>query len=265
MAVMWVSPFLARARGHTTASAAGTATRHAAIDRLNAFQPPAVMGVESTSWARSMAVLDRFDSAGRPRTSRGAALRWVACPTMRWRVKAVAIAAVTAVVTVAGVRRPSAGPRRGPIPPSPIRNAATATSTTAAACCEDSSIQEMLGADERGAALQRRGVPVRAGARSGLSRLRHHDRRRLLLVRDRQPGPGTGTGRSSAAHRSPTRSSNGTRPSWPAAIRTGAGCSATAAAGPGVLSWWVQIRGKSDADPCEDAEKLLAATLSSDL
>ncbi len=42
-------------------------------------------------------------------------------------------------------------------------------------------------------------------------------------------------------------------------------CSATAAAGPGVLSWWVQIRGKSDVDTCEDAEKLLAGTLSSDL
>ena len=45
----------------------------------------------------------------------------------------------------------------------------------------------------------------------------------------------------------------------------GAGCSATTAAGPGVLSWWVQTRGKADADPCKDAEKLLAATLSSDL
>lgn len=45
----------------------------------------------------------------------------------------------------------------------------------------------------------------------------------------------------------------------------GAGCSATAAAGSGALSWWVQTRGKTDADPCADAEKLLAATLSSDL
>src|SRR4051812_46332213 len=36
------------------------------------------------------------------RTSRGAALRWVACPSMRWPVKAVAIAAVTAVLTAAG-------------------------------------------------------------------------------------------------------------------------------------------------------------------
>ena len=46
---------------------------------------------------------------------------------------------------------------------------------------------------------------------------------------------------------------------------TGAGCSATAAAGPGVLSWWVQIRGKSGIDTCKDAEKLLAGTLSSEL
>lgn len=47
---------------------------------------------------------------------------------------------------------------------------------------------------------------------------------------------------------------------------TGAGCAATAAAGMGVLSWWVQLRGKSSGgDPCQDAEKLLSATLRSDL
>lgn len=47
---------------------------------------------------------------------------------------------------------------------------------------------------------------------------------------------------------------------------TGAGCSATAAASPGVLSWWVQVRGPANgADPCRDAEALLARTLSSDL
>ena len=45
----------------------------------------------------------------------------------------------------------------------------------------------------------------------------------------------------------------------------GAGCSATAAAGRGVLSWWVQTRGRTYTNPCTDAEKLLAATLSSDL
>jgi hypothetical protein len=46
---------------------------------------------------------------------------------------------------------------------------------------------------------------------------------------------------------------------------TGAACSATAAAGTGVLSWWVQFRGQPNGDPCPDAEKLLTATLQSDL
>jgi hypothetical protein len=46
---------------------------------------------------------------------------------------------------------------------------------------------------------------------------------------------------------------------------TGAACSATAAAGTGVLSWWVQFRGQRNGDPCMDAEKLLTATLQSDM
>lgn len=46
---------------------------------------------------------------------------------------------------------------------------------------------------------------------------------------------------------------------------TGAACAATAAAGQGVLSWWVQYRGHTTSDPCKDAEKLLSSTLSSDL
>lgn len=46
---------------------------------------------------------------------------------------------------------------------------------------------------------------------------------------------------------------------------TGAACSATAAAGSGVLSWWVQMRDEAHGTPCVDAEKLLAATLQSDL
>lgn len=41
-------------------------------------------------------------------------------------------------------------------------------------------------------------------------------------------------------------------------------CAATAAAGPGVLTWWVQFRPRV-ADPCEAAEKLLSATLSADM
>ncbi|GAB7072026.1 DUF3558 domain-containing protein [Mycobacterium hodleri] len=47
------------------------------------------------------------------------------------------------------------------------------------------------------------------------------------------------------------------RPSTPNA------CAATAAAGPGVLTWWVQFR-QSLGDACADAETLLTATLSAD-
>ena len=46
---------------------------------------------------------------------------------------------------------------------------------------------------------------------------------------------------------------------------TGAACSATAAAGSGVLSWWVQFRGQRAGDPCAQAEKLLSATLRADM
>jgi hypothetical protein len=46
---------------------------------------------------------------------------------------------------------------------------------------------------------------------------------------------------------------------------TGNACSATAATNPGVVSWWVQVRGDSAADPCRDAQNLLAKTLSSDM
>ncbi|WP_413232568.1 DUF3558 domain-containing protein [Mycolicibacterium sp. 120266] len=45
----------------------------------------------------------------------------------------------------------------------------------------------------------------------------------------------------------------------------GVACAATAAGGGGVLSWWVQYRRQSTGDPCPDAEKLLSATLKSDL
>ncbi|MDY6998797.1 MAG: DUF3558 domain-containing protein [Actinomycetota bacterium] len=46
---------------------------------------------------------------------------------------------------------------------------------------------------------------------------------------------------------------------------TGAACSVTAAAGTGVLSWWVQLRGQNGGDPCLDAQKLMSATLQSEM
>ncbi|MCW2557068.1 MAG: hypothetical protein JWP55_1032 [Mycobacterium sp.] len=55
-------------------------------------------------------------------------------------------------------------------------------------------------------------------------------------------------------------------PAFLAEVRGGhAACSATAAAGTGVLTWWVQFRPMTGGEPCQAAQKLLAATLSSDL
>lgn len=46
---------------------------------------------------------------------------------------------------------------------------------------------------------------------------------------------------------------------------TGAACSVTAAAGSGVLSWWVQYRDQRAGDPCREAQALLSATLKSEM
>lgn len=183
---------------------------------------------------------------------------------MRWRVKAVAIAAVTAVVTVAGCAQTVSGSaqRAHPAVPDPERSYGYVDNRCG--LLEDSSIQEMLGADNvvrpySGAVCQyvlERDSRSDAGATTidvvfSWFETGSVDRERTLAE---QRGAEV-TEKVVERHQAflARRDTNG------------AGCSATAAAGPGVLSWWVQTRGKTDADPCTDAEKLLAATLSSDL
>lgn len=46
---------------------------------------------------------------------------------------------------------------------------------------------------------------------------------------------------------------------------TGVACSAMAAAGSGVLAWWVQYRDQTNGDPCPEAAKLLSKTLSAEM
>lgn len=183
---------------------------------------------------------------------------------MRWRVKAVAIAAVTAVVTGAGCAQTVSGTaqRAHPAVPDPERSYGYVDNRCG--LLEDSSIQEMLGAENvvrpySGAVCQ---YVLERGAGPDLPAFTIDvvfswfetgslDRERTLAD---QRGAQV-TEKDVERHQAflARRDTNG------------AGCSATAAAGPGVLSWWVQTRGKADADPCKDAEKLLAATLSSDL
>ena len=184
---------------------------------------------------------------------------------MRWRVKAVAIAAVTAVVTVASCAQTITGTaqRANPAVPDPERSYGYVDNRCG--LLEDSSIQEMLGAQSvvrpySGAVCQyvlERDSSADAGSATMIDvvyswfETGNLDREQTLA---QQRGAKV-TDKVIERHQAflARRDTNG------------AGCSATTAAGPGVLSWWVQTRGRADADPCKDAEKLLAATLSSDL
>jgi hypothetical protein len=180
---------------------------------------------------------------------------------MRWRVKAVAIAAVTAVVTVAGCAQTVTGTaqRANPAVPDPERSYGYVDNRCG--LLEDSSIQEMLGAENvvrpySGAVCQY--VLERGSGAGGVVDVVYSwfetgdlDRERALAV---QRGAKV-TDKVIERHEAfvARRDTNGV------------GCAATTAAGTGVLSWWVQTRAKTDADTCKDAEKLLTATLSSDL
>ncbi|OBK70556.1 DUF3558 domain-containing protein [Mycobacterium sp. 1274761.0] len=182
---------------------------------------------------------------------------------MRWRVTAVAIAAVTAVVTAGGCAQTVSGTaqRSRLAVPDPQRSYGYVENRCG--LLEDSSVQDILGADTvvrpySGAVcqyvLQRRSggaAPATVDVTFSWFETGSLDRERTLV---RQRGA-TVTDKDIERHEAflARRDTNG------------AGCSATAAAGSGVLSWWVQTRGKTDTDPCKDAEKLLAATLSSDL
>ena len=81
------------------------------------------------------------------RTSRGAALRWVACAAMRWRVRAVAHRGGHSGGDRCGLLRrpsPATAQRAGPAVPDPDRSYGYVDNRCG--LLDDSSIQEMLGA-----------------------------------------------------------------------------------------------------------------------
>ncbi len=177
---------------------------------------------------------------------------------MRWRVKAVAIAAVTAVVTVAGCSQTVSGTARRAHPTVPDPERSYGYVDDRCGLLADNTVQEMLGAENvvrpySGAVcqyvLERNSTMI--DVTFSWFETGNLDRERTLAE---QRGAQI-TDKVVERHAAflARRDTNG------------AGCSATAAAGPGVLSWWVQIRGKSGVDTCKDAEKLLAGTLSSEL
>ena len=177
---------------------------------------------------------------------------------MRWRVKAVAVVAVTTVVTVAGCSQTVSGTARRPQSAVPDPNRSYGYVDDRCGLLVDGSIQQAIGADHivrpySGAVCQY--VLARGSAMVDVTFSWYEtgslDRERTLAA---ERGA-TVTEKVIERH----QAFLGRRDT------TGAACSATAGAGTGVLSWWVQFRGQPNGDPCKDAEKLLTATLQSDM
>jgi hypothetical protein len=177
---------------------------------------------------------------------------------MRWRVNPVAVVAVTAVVAVAGCSQTVSGTARRSQPGVPDPNRSYGYVDDRCGLLVDGSIQQTIGADHivrpySGAVCQY--VLARGSAMVDVTFSWYEtgslDRERGLAA---QRGA-TITDKIVERHQAFLARRD----------TTGAGCSATAAAGTGVLSWWVQFRGQHNGDPCKDAEKLLTATLQSDM
>jgi hypothetical protein len=177
---------------------------------------------------------------------------------MRWRVNPVAVVAVTAVVAVAGCSQTVSGTARRAQPGVPDPNRSYGYVDDRCGLLVDGSIQQTIGADHivrpySGAVCQY--VLARGSAMVDVTFSWYEtgslDRERGLAA---QRGA-TITDKIVERHQAFLARRD----------TTGAACSATAAAGTGVLSWWVQFRGQHNGDPCKDAEKLLTATLQSDM
>jgi hypothetical protein len=177
---------------------------------------------------------------------------------MRWRVKQVAVLAVTVVVTVAGCSQTVSGTARRAKPGVPDPNRSYGYVDDRCGLLVDGTIQEAIGADEvvrpySGAVCQyvlSRGETMIDVTFSWFETGSIDRERALAGERGAQVTEKVVERHQAFLARRDT---------------TGAACSATAAAGTGVLSWWVQFRGKTTGDPCSDAEKLLSATLQSDM
>jgi hypothetical protein len=177
---------------------------------------------------------------------------------MRWRGNRAVAAVLAAALSVAGCTQTVGGSARPATPGGPADDRSYGYADNRCGLLEDSTVSQTLGADKvvrpfSGAVCQY--VLDRDGAVLDVVFAWFDtgslDRERALAA-DR------------GAHITDTVIE---RHSGFLARRDGVGaaCSATAAGGGGVLSWWVQYRHQSTGDPCADAEKLLSATLKSDL
>lgn len=185
---------------------------------------------------------------------------------MRRRVKPVAVLAVTALVAVAGCAQTVSGNPRRARPAVPDPNRSYGYVDDRCGLLVDGTVQELIGADNvarpySGAVCQyvlARGSGPGAVAPPAMIDVTFAWFDTGSIDRERALASGRGanvTDKIVERHEAFLARRD----------TTGAACSATAAAGTGVLSWWVQFRGQHNGDPCTDAEKLLSATLRSDL
>jgi hypothetical protein len=177
---------------------------------------------------------------------------------MRWRVKQVAGVAVTAVVTVAGCSQTVSGTARRAQPGVPDPNRSYGYVDDRCGLLVDGSIQEVIGADD----------VVRPYSGAVCQYVLSRDSEMIDVTFSWFETGGIDRERALATERGAKVTEKVVERHEAFLARrdtTGAACSATAAAGTGVLSWWVQFRGQTTGDPCKDAEKLLSATLQSDM
>jgi hypothetical protein len=177
---------------------------------------------------------------------------------MRWRVNPVAVAAVIATVTVAGCSSTVSGTALRAQPTVPDPNRSYGYVDDRCGLLLDGSIQETLGAEHivlpySGAVCQY--VLMRDDTTIDVT-FSWFETGTLDRERDLATERGATITETDIERHKAFLARRDT---------TGAACAATAGAGTGVLSWWVQFRGQPSGDPCVDAEKLLAATLQSDL
>ncbi|MDV3127641.1 DUF3558 domain-containing protein [Mycobacterium sp. 21AC1] len=192
---------------------------------------------------------------------------------MRRRVTEVAAVAVTALVTATGCSHTVAGTaqRAQPGVPDPDRNYGYVDDRCGLLL--DSSIQEILGADNvvrpySGAVCQYVLSRTAAGAPAGPDGGAGAPLNMLDVVFSWFESGSLERERAVAQERDAQITDTVVERHQAFLARrdvTGAACSATASAGTGVLSWWVQFRGQPGGDPCKDAELLLSRTLQSEL
>ncbi|GAC1399997.1 MAG: DUF3558 domain-containing protein [Mycobacterium sp.] len=187
---------------------------------------------------------------------------------MRWRVNPVAAVAVAAVVAVAGCSEAINGSVRRAQHSTPDANRSYGYVNDRCGLLPDGSVQQMMGADHivrpySGAVCQyvlSRGAGPDVGAAA--------PRVVVDVVFSWYESGSLDRERALAAQRGATITEKTVERHQGFLARrdtTGAACAADAAAGTGVLSWWVQFRNQRDGDPCQDAEKLLTATLRSEM